>query len=82
MEQHLVDVVGLKTCHPQGLIPSTPEVSHTQQGVDNFKYADLEWSGLRIEGFETAILNNSIFTSNKENPTGSVGFFYFKLIWI
>ena len=50
MEQHLVDVVGQQTCHPQGLIPSTPEVLHTQQGVDSSEYADLGQSELEIGG--------------------------------
>ena len=77
MEQHLVDVVGLQTCHPQGLISSTLEVSHTQQGVDSSEYADLEQSELEIGGVETAILIKSISTFiQKPNFIGWV-FFYF-----
>ena len=74
MEQHLADVVGLQTCHPQGLIPPTPEVSHTNKGVDSSKYADLGQSELEIGGVETAILIKSISTS-KPNQN-RLGFFY------
>jgi len=74
MEQHLVDVVGQQTCHPQGLIPSTPEVSHTQQGVDSSEYADLGQSELEIGGVETAILIKSISTFKPNHK--SVGFFF------